>query len=467
MTQNIEYIKKGIKIIKNEINIKEIKSSDDLFIKIKFYYTLINNYLQLAASYSQFDNHNNALNCGKICLNYFSLMIKEVKTLILSKRTDYNFFFEDFDEIKNLLNTKLDLKQDFLNYFDLILEINEEVEIGLNNFKQDNDSEISQKTCAKLAKIKIDYKIIPMKIEWVKTISIAYFMHMQYINLKKINHILKFKEIFSETFFSLIVMLTSTIYFMISTENRFNCLEQNSDFSPLNSFKIKMLFEKNHFQRIKKMKKFIFSKNLHSKSIYILENYFAENNLLVHLKNSYKKNYETNLELEEIPEVYESRLTNSFNGNSFNENSFNGNSLNGLNDENLTDYSFNSISNYKRDDNLSNYKKDDNLKQSLLLLKQDMDNLKIKDNLNIFEETKKKNDVKFKEDFKKSSKRHSKKNSIKEEFLKELDILGINNKNINNNIVFIENYNSKNNIFVQKNNRLNFKKKKKKILKKI
>ena len=444
MTQNIDYIKKGIKIIKNEVTNLEVKKSDDLFIKIKFYYTLINNYLQLAASYSQFDNHRNALNCGKICLNYFSLLVKEVRKLILSKRNDFDFVFEEFDDIKELLKNKNDLKNDFLNYFDLILKINEEVEDGLNNFKGENDSEISQKVVGNLEKIKIDYKIIPMKIEWVKTISIAYFMHLQYINLKKINHILKFKEIFSETFFSLIVMLTSTIYFMISTENRFNCLEQNSDYSPLNSFKIKMLFEKNHFQRIKKMKRFIFSKNLHYKSIYLLNNYFSENNLLVHLKNSYKKNYETNLELEEIPEEFESRLTNS---------------INGLNEDNLTDYSFSS--NY-------NFRKEDDLKKSLLLFKKDMDNLKIKNNLNYFGDSKKKNDMKFKKkkESKKSSKRHSKKNSIKDEFLKELDILGINNKNINNNIVFIENYNSKNNIFVQKNSELDFKKKKRKFINK-
>lgn len=58
--------------------------------------------------------------------------------------------------------------------------------------------------------------------------SIAYFMHIQYVTLKKINHEIQPKEIFSPTFFCLFVLLSSSLLFMISTENRLICIEEHS-----------------------------------------------------------------------------------------------------------------------------------------------------------------------------------------------------------------------------------------------
>lgn len=50
---------------------------------------------------------------------------------------------------------------------------------------------------------------------------------------------------------------------MLATENRLICMNEPYIIESQKHFKIKTIFEQNHLERIKKEKKFLFSKSLH------------------------------------------------------------------------------------------------------------------------------------------------------------------------------------------------------------
>lgn len=132
-------------------------------------------------------------------------------------------------------------------------------------------------------------------------------MHVEYIQMEKINIEITLTEIFSEDFLSILITLSSIVYFLIATENRLNLISQ-FQFNQESSFKIKNLFEKNHYDKVKKMKKYIFSELLHAKTVNILQSYFRKNPVLNHLTNSYMKNYRQRIQMEEIAEEDENNL---------------------------------------------------------------------------------------------------------------------------------------------------------------
>lgn len=88
----------------------------------------------------------------------------------------------------------------------------------------------------------LEMKAKQFEEKWAQSISIAFFMHVQFIPLKKIRHQLQFSDIFSTKFHCLIVLLSSSLLFMISTENRLIYLD--SEFHQnKQKFKIKSIFE--------------------------------------------------------------------------------------------------------------------------------------------------------------------------------------------------------------------------------
>ena len=94
-------------------------------------------------------------------------------------------------------------------------------------------------------------------------------MHVEYSYLKKLNLSINFQEVFYEGFLSILISLTAVIYFMISTENRLYIILNNKiDDNKL--FKIRSIFERNHFEKLRKMKRYVFSEILHAKSISLL-----------------------------------------------------------------------------------------------------------------------------------------------------------------------------------------------------
>ena len=69
--------------------------------------------------------------------------------------------------------------------------------------------------------------------------NIGYFVHSKYLSLNKLHHTLTIEEIFSESFFSLLVLMVSCILFLLANETRIFCL---SEIGTNDGFKIRTLF---------------------------------------------------------------------------------------------------------------------------------------------------------------------------------------------------------------------------------
>lgn len=91
-------------------------------------------------------------------------------------------------------------------------------------------------------------------------------MHVQYIPLSKIKGQMQLSDILSTEFLSLMVLLASTLLFTVSTESRQLLLEEEL-LGSRHQFKIKSIFEQNAMARIKRDKRFLFSKMVHQKAI--------------------------------------------------------------------------------------------------------------------------------------------------------------------------------------------------------
>ena len=59
---------------------------------------------------------------------------------------------------------------------------------------------------------------------WMNNVNINNFMHIEYYSREKFMHNINIKEIFSEGFLSLVVMLNICIFFVLSTEQRILCM---------------------------------------------------------------------------------------------------------------------------------------------------------------------------------------------------------------------------------------------------
>lgn len=258
ITPNNGFLKAGIKVIKKLNGNLEVVDEDSLFEKIKFEFTLIKTYLQLAVSYSQFSEHKKALNCGRKCLFYFTSLTNNVKNIFAEDGKLFNFTFSNLSDINNAKFKNEGLEQDFLSILEEILQINEFIERIMTYFEQNNIDYINKLNLSDLDGIALEPRLRKLNPDWLSNISIANFMHVEYVSLRKINHTISFEEIYTEAFLSLIVMLGATIYFMISTENRFLCMDTSTTQNTPSSFKIKPVFEKTSFQKIRKTKKFTF-----------------------------------------------------------------------------------------------------------------------------------------------------------------------------------------------------------------
>ena len=139
--------------------------------------------------------------------------------------------------------------------------------------------------------------------EWLQNVSISSFTHVEYVIMAKLQHTISFNEIFSKEFLSLLLLINSTVYFLIATENWFICKKQvNQKFS---SSKIRSIFPKNLKAKIKKMKRHIYCQKIHSKAIHILNSFFEKSNPLSrHLAVSYQNNYEPDQFLDHIGNIF-------------------------------------------------------------------------------------------------------------------------------------------------------------------
>lgn len=134
---------------------------------------------------------------------------------------------------------------------------------------------------------------------WLKNVSISSFTHVEYIVMDKLHHRITFDEIFSKEFLSLLLLINSSVFFLIATENRFVC--RDNAIQAINTSRIKAIFQRNTKHKMKKMKRYRFSEQIHLKAIQILKNFFKETCLLnKHLNVSFMKNYDNSNQLNSI-----------------------------------------------------------------------------------------------------------------------------------------------------------------------
>lgn len=57
--------------------------------------------------------------------------------------------------------------------------------------------------------------------DWLANVNISSFMHVEYVVMTKLQHVITFKEVFSNEFLSLLLLINSSVFFLIATENRF------------------------------------------------------------------------------------------------------------------------------------------------------------------------------------------------------------------------------------------------------
>lgn len=214
--------------------------------------------MQLAVSFSQLNEHKKALSCGRKCLYYFTSLANNLKNIFVNGDKLFNITTSTLTDISRNKLKNNTLQHEFLTILEEILRINEFIEKILVYFEQNNIDGINKINLEDLNSFSLLFKEKKFNPDWLPNISIVNFMHVEYLSLKKINHTILFGEIYTETFLSLILMLGATIYFMISTENRFMCIELASNHNTTNNFKIKPIFEKTSFQNIRKTKKFNF-----------------------------------------------------------------------------------------------------------------------------------------------------------------------------------------------------------------
>ena len=313
---NYRHIQESIKIVKEERMEICVESESGFYDVLKLDFTLTKSYLQLAASFSHLKDHKRALFCGKKCVFFLNSLLRSIEALFCpKKRAAIGFKFRHLAKLALKLEKGKNLKNAFFCFFKDSKKVNDFCSAFLEFVVQEKSVCEDFK---KFENFRICEILKKLKPKWIKKLSIVNFMHIEYVFLERLNLKISFDEIFSEGFLSILISLSCVIYFMISTENRFFLL-QNNKLDRSKNFKIKSVFEKNHYEKLKKMKNFVFSELLHSKSIAILQNYFDDNSLLTHFTNSFLKNYQANLILENIQEVEESLLNSTVNLNNSNQ----------------------------------------------------------------------------------------------------------------------------------------------------
>lgn len=79
---NFQHLKSAIAITKSQIEDFEVTTEKDVLLKVKYLYSLINNYLQITACHSQMSNHHVALKNGRKCLKHFKHLSKLILNFI-------------------------------------------------------------------------------------------------------------------------------------------------------------------------------------------------------------------------------------------------------------------------------------------------------------------------------------------------------------------------------------------------
>ena len=296
---NYGHIKQAIRSLKSLYEEIPGSTENEVFQKIKLEFTISKSYLQLAASYSQFFKHSKALSCARKSLEYLNHLLNNLQNLLDKKSLSLDLSFDHSSEHSRFIDENTELKQQFLQFVKPAKRVIELIDSLMKNLDSNNLDFNFKEAFDELGRVSAIESVRRIDTSWMDEISITNFMHVEYIKYQVINSSIRLDELFSDSFLAFIIMLSAVVLFTVSTENRFLLFDQIGS-SKDSSFKIKPIFEKTHQQRIRKMKRFVFSDKVHAKAIQLLGTFLKENHLHQHLVGSYRKNYECSKTLEEI-----------------------------------------------------------------------------------------------------------------------------------------------------------------------
>lgn len=298
-TPNHPHIRSAIRALKCLYEDVPVSSDTAVFQRIKIEFTIAKSYLQLAASHSQFYMHTKALSCARKALEYLSLLLNNIQNLLQEQSMSLDLSFDHNSDNSRVIAESPDTKTRFLAFVQPVKRSIDSIESLLKNLDASNLDFPFRDRFDDLSKLLAVDVVRKIDTAWLDDISITNFMHVEWVNFAVISSSIKFDEIYSDSFLAFTVMLSSVVLFAISTENRFLLLD-SLNAAKGTSFRIKPVFEKTHQQRVRKMKRFVFSELVHAKSIHFVQHFLKDNHLQTHLVNSYRKNYEYSKTLEEI-----------------------------------------------------------------------------------------------------------------------------------------------------------------------
>lgn len=165
--------------------------------------------------------------------------------------------------------------------------------------REEASREAFNRKLAEFDEIRFEGRVPGLDPIWLKNVSISSFTHVEYIVMDKLRHRITFDEIFSKEFLSLLLLINSSVFFLIATENRFVCRDQA--LAQMSSARIKTIFQRNVRHQMRKMRRYAFSEKIHYKAIRLLGAFFkAPSPLSKHLDMSFLKNYDNPNPLDRI-----------------------------------------------------------------------------------------------------------------------------------------------------------------------
>ena len=289
VTENHAHLKEAIAVLRKEETALGGEPEAAL-LKVKVVFCSVRHHLHLAASYSQFSLHKKALKAGQRCLHRLDHLLNCLQPLLER-------------------SSRSAMQQRLLAFIAHQARMNAVLSEALRSFESGDASQAGSDALSRLegAGLPAGEKV---EAEWLQHISIASFMHVEYVSWEKARQPITAEELVQSDFFALLAMTVAALLFVVATENRFVCLES----FPLTSFKIRPVFEKTHQQRLRRVKRFLFSERTHAHALRLLQVLFRPNALAAHLAASFQKNYQGQHRLEDIPEVDEGSFATPRNG---------------------------------------------------------------------------------------------------------------------------------------------------------
>lgn len=123
--------------------------------------------------------------------------------------------------IHSILESRKELRSMYLSTLNYVEQLNEKVQsiqplLGRQQTTPNYINKLSEMEKVRVSKINLQ-----LEPEWLPNVNISSFMHVEYVIMTKLQHVITFKEVFSNEFLSLLLLINSSVFFLIATENRF------------------------------------------------------------------------------------------------------------------------------------------------------------------------------------------------------------------------------------------------------